>query len=149
MGRGRGGYSSKEVSYRDSANRVVKDKGAIFVGEKYIDAGYEVVFRRERQSQKSHDLTIKDSSDTKIIKNIEVKQVVSDNPSKLATNIKNAFEQVKGTKNATVAIYLPYKLNSSSTNEFIQKGFNEALRKNNVHGKIEIWFKDGNKKVLN
>lgn len=56
MGRGRGGYSSKEVSYRDSANRVVKDKGAIFVGEKYIDAGYEVVFRRERQSQKSHVL---------------------------------------------------------------------------------------------
>ncbi len=47
MGRGRGGYTGKQVTYRDSGGHKVKDPGSIFVGERYIDMGYEVVFRRE------------------------------------------------------------------------------------------------------
>ena len=71
MGRGRGGYTSYESGYRDSGGNKVADKGSIFVAERYIDQGYESVFRREHQPNKSYDLTIKSSDDSTFVKNIE------------------------------------------------------------------------------
>ena len=41
MGRGRGGYTEKQTSYKDSGGHKVTDPGAIFVAERYIDQGYE------------------------------------------------------------------------------------------------------------
>ena len=41
MGRGRGGYTEKQTSYKDSGGHKVTDSGAIFVAERYIDQGYE------------------------------------------------------------------------------------------------------------
>lgn len=52
MGRGRGGYTKKQPSYRDSGGHKVTDKGAIFVAERYMDEGYEAVFRRKHDPDK-------------------------------------------------------------------------------------------------
>ena len=76
MGRGRGGYTQKQIWYLDSGGNKVTDRGAIFVAELYMDMGYESVFRREHTPDKNYDLTIKSSDDLSFIKNIEVKQLV-------------------------------------------------------------------------
>ena len=142
MGRGRGGYTKKQVTYRDSGFNKVTDKGAIFVAERYIEMGYEVVFRQKHDDlgQKTYDLTIKTSDDTKVVKNIEVKSVTSSNPSQLAKNIKRAFEQAG--EGDTVSIVLPNRVNDSETRKFIEEGFAEACRKGHVKGEVEVWFKD-------
>lgn len=143
MGRGKGGYTEKQASYKDSGGHKVKDKGAIFVGERYIDMGYETVFRQEKAGQKNYDLTIKTSDDTQIIKNIEVKQVVSKNPSQIARNIKKGFVQVG--EGGTVALYLPNRSNCKSAVDFVERGFEEAKRKGFVKGSVEVWFNDKTK----
>ena len=71
MGRGHGGYTDPQPSYKDSGGQKVIDKGAIFVGERYMDLGYETVFRGRRNNP-LYDLTIKTSDDTQFVKNIEV-----------------------------------------------------------------------------
>ena len=48
MGRGKGGYTTIQTNYKDSGGRKVTDKGTIFVAERYIDLGYEVVFRQRQ-----------------------------------------------------------------------------------------------------
>ena len=149
MGRGRGGYTSIQSSYKDSGGVKVTDSGAIFVAERYIDMGYESVFRQrhDEENRKTYDLTIKTSDDSNYVKNIEVKQTTSNNPSQLAKNIKEGFEQVEAGD--TVAIYLPGK-NSSSKNviNYINEGYQEALRKGNVKGPVEVWFDDKTRMTL-
>ena len=143
MGRGRGGYTSIQTSYKDSGGRKVTDHGTIFVAERYIDMGYESVFRQrhDEEDKKTYDLSIKTSNDETFVKNIEVKQTTSKNPSQLAKNIKEGFEQVGD--GGTVAIYLPGRSkNSQSTIEFINNGYQEAIRKGNVKGPVEVWFDD-------
>lgn len=84
MGRGRGGYTEKQPSYKDSGGHKVTDKGAIFVAERYMDQGYEAVFRRDHNPDRGCDLTIKTSDDETFIKNIEVKAVVSPKTRKIS-----------------------------------------------------------------
>ncbi len=149
MGRGRGGYTSIKPGYIDSGGKKVTDSGAIFVAERYIDMGYESVFRQrhDEENRKTYDLTIKTSDDTNFVKNIEVKQTTSNNPGQLAKNIKEGFEQV-GTGD-TVAIYLPGKNRSSQdVINFINEGYQEALRKGNVKGPVEVWFDDKTRMTL-
>ena len=143
MGRGAGGYTEKQVVYRDSGGHEVTDSGSIFVAERYIDQGYEAVFRQEHGGQKNYDLTIKTSDDSKLVKNVEVKQVTSKNPSQLAKNIKEGFVQVG--KDGTVAVYLPHRTNCKSALDDVKQGVDEAKRKGWVKGPIEIWFKDKTK----
>ncbi len=149
MGRGRGGYAQIQTGYRDSAGNKVTDKNAIFVAERYIDMGYEAVFRREHQPVKSYDLTIKISNDESFVKNIEVKGVTSKNPSKVASRIKEGFLQFHDGENSTVAVFLPTHKNDQKGRAFAQAGFAEALRKGDVKGTVEVWFSDKTRIVMN
>ncbi|MBO4618890.1 MAG: hypothetical protein J5654_02155 [Victivallales bacterium] len=142
MGRGHGGYTEPQPSYKDSRGQKVIDKGAIFVGERYMDQGYETVFRG-RRNDPLYDLTIKTSDDTQFIKNIEVKMVSGDNPSRIATMIKKAQQQIGDGD--TVAIYLPNRVNNAANIEFARTGIDEARRKGFVKGPIEVWFGDKTK----
>lgn len=141
MGRGRGGYNSIQASYKDSGGVTVKDQGAIFVAERYIEQGFESVFR-QRHNHKTYDLSIKTSNDKEFIRNIEVKAVTSDKSSKLASNIHKAFSQLENAENPTVAIYLPGHSNCKTAQAFAKQGFAEASRKGWVQGKVEVWFND-------
>lgn len=143
MGRGAGGYTEKQISYKDSGGHKVTDSGAIFVGERYMEMGYETVFRQEHQDQKNYDLTIKTSDDTEFVKNIEVKKTTSKNPSQMAKNIKEGFEQVG--KGGTVAVYLPNRTKCDSAINFAKAAYAEAKRKGWINGSVEVWFKDKNK----
>ena len=143
MGRGRGGYTEKQSSYKDSGGKKVIDKNAIFVGERYMELGYETVFRRNHDPDKGYDLTIKTSDDMEFIKNIEVKGVTSSNPSKIATDIKKANKQID--TGDTIAIYLPNHINNESGRQFAQRGIDEASRKGLIKGPIEVWFSDKTK----
>jgi len=149
MGRGRGGYSSIYSGYKDSGGRKVTDPGAIFVGERYIEMGYETVFRRTHEPDKSFDLTIKTSDDTEFVKNIEVKRVTSKNPSMVASNIKKGFSQFPEGKEDTVAIYLPGCCNNEKGRKHAQTGFDEAKRKGWVKGTVEVWFSDKTRMIMN
>jgi hypothetical protein len=148
MGRGRGGYTEIQAHYKDSAGQKVKDIGAIFVAERYIDAGYESVFRREHQPDKSFDLTIKTSDDVDFVKNIEVKRVTSENPSKISFNIEKGFRQFVPGQEGTVAIVLPNHKNDHKGISFAKAGFDEAKRKGFVIGEVEFWFSDKTKVVF-
>ncbi len=144
MGRGRGGYTEKQNSYDDSGGHKVTDKGAIFVGERYIEQGYETVFRQEHPNNgKALDLTIKSSDDETFIKNIEVKKVEGAKPSAIAKNIKKANAQI--SDGDTIAIYLPKHKNSETGRKFAQEGIDEAKRKGQIKGPIEVWFSDKTK----
>lgn len=143
MGRGRGGYTAKQTSYRDSGNHKVKDPGAIFVAERYIDMGYESVFRQTHAPDKTYDLTIKTSDDSDYVKNIEVKRVTSTNPSKIASNIEKAGLQISDGE--TVAIVLPNHINDEAGRNFAKAGVDEAKRKGYIKGPIEVWFSDKTK----
>ncbi len=149
MGRGRGGYTSIQSTYKDSGGRKVTDSGTIFVAERYIDMGYEAVFRQrhDEKNEKTYDLSIKTSNDEDFIKNIEVKRVTSLNPSQLAKNIKIGFGQVG--EGGTVAIYLPGRTcGSEKIQKFIKDGYQEAQRKGNVKGEVEIWFDNKTRVIL-
>lgn len=143
MGRGRGGYTEKQSSYRDSGNHKVTDVGAIFVAERYIDMGYESVFRQKHEPDKTYDLTIKSSDDSEFVKNIEVKRVTSSNPSKISSNIEKAGLQI--SEGETVAIVLPNHKNNESGKKFAKAGIDEARRKGFIKGPIEVWFSDKTK----
>ena len=147
MGRGRGGYTEKQTGYKDSGGFKVTDKGAIWVAERYIEDGYESVFRQRHDPETSCDLTIKTSDDTQTIKNIEVKQVTSQNPSKIATHIKEANEQI--SSGDTIALYFPNRTSSRESISFVEQGIAEARRKNNIKGPVEVWFSDKKKKTYN
>ncbi len=142
MGRGHGGYTETQLSYQDSGGNKVDDPGTIFVAERYIEMGYESVFR-QTHDYRTYDLTIKTSDDTQYVKNIEVKRITSDNPSKIATRIKEASGQIKDGD--TIALYLFKHTNSSSGIEFARKGIAEARRKGYIKGPIEVWFNDKTK----
>lgn len=140
MGRGRGGYCTKQIVYYDSNNRKVTDKNAIFVAERYMDQGYEVVFRRTHEPDRGCDLTIKTSDDLSIIKNIEVKGITSKNPSMISERIKSGNGQIK--EGDTIAIYLPNLKSDANGKSFALTGLREAHRKGLIKGPIEFWFSD-------
>lgn len=140
MGRGRGGYTEKQPYYKDSGGHKVTDKNTIFIGERYMDMGYEVVFRRDHAPNRGCDLTIKTSDDTELIKNIEVKGITSKNASKISTRIGEAAGQIQNGD--TVAIYLPNHRNTQSGRDFAKAGIAEARRKGLIKGPIEVWFSD-------
>ncbi len=148
MGRGCGGYAEKKPSYKDSGGHKVTDQNAIFVAEQYIDQGYEVVFRQRHDPDKSYDLSIKSSDDQEFIKNIEVKGVTSNNPSKISTRIEEGFAQFKSGSEDTVAIYLPKFKNDHAGQSFAIAGYQEAVRKGVMKGHVEVWFSDGTKVTL-
>ena len=100
------------------------------------------MFRQSESEGKHYDLTIKDSNDVEFIKNIEVKKVTSENPSQIAKNIEKAFRQLEGAPNGTVALFFEHHTNTQEIRDVIRKGYEEAMRKNNVKGPVEIWFKD-------
>jgi len=140
MGRGRGGYTEKQVSYKNSGGNKVIDNGSIYVAERYIDMGYEAVFRQEHPPNKTYDLSIKSSDDINFLKNIEVKKINSSNPSKIATNIEKANKQI--SKGDTIALFISNHSNSETGKKFVEAGIAEAKRKGLIHGPIEIWFND-------
>ena len=140
MGRGRGGYTEIQAFYRDSGGKKVTDSGAKFVAERYIDEGYMSVFRQTHDNEKTYDLTIKSSDDKSFIKNIEVKQVTSNNSSKIADNIKKANTQINDGD--TIAIYLPGHKNDEAGRKFASVGIKEAIAKQWKKGPIEVWFSD-------
>lgn len=150
MGRGRGGYTEKQIWYKDSGGFKVTDPGAKIVAERYIDQGYESVFRQRHEGTKTYDLTIKTSDDQNFVKNIEVKKVTSSNPSKLATNIGDAFKQIQSTGDSgSVAIYLEKMTQTPQSFNFAKEGYEEAKRKGWVKGPVEIWFNDKTKLDFN
>ena len=108
-----------------------------------MDAGYEAVFRQRHEPNKTYDLTIKSSNDEDFVKNIEVKRVTSTNPSKIASNIKKANEQIHDGD--TVAIVLPHHKNSKTGRTFAETGIAEARRKGLIKGPVEVWFSDKTK----
>ncbi|MDD3242480.1 MAG: hypothetical protein PHD32_02005 [Eubacteriales bacterium] len=138
MGKGRGGYDSKQVKDTNSRGRKVKDQNSVFVAERYIDQGKVVVFRAERQG-KMFDLSIKDIGDSKIERNIEVKGVISDRPSQTAEDIAKGFTQVP--EGETAARYDPNRTKTEAI-KLAEAGFAEALRKHTVKGTVEVWFRD-------
>lgn len=148
MGRGRGGYISKQNLYYDSGNIKVKDAGSIFVAERYIDMGYESVFRRQHQPEKSYDLTIKSSDDQNFIKNIEVKSVEKENLNTFSKRIKDGFTQFCAGKEDTVAIYLPNMKSNEKGLKFVKEGFDIAKRKGFVKNHVEVWFSDKKRIIL-
>ena len=147
MGRGNGGYTEKQTGYKDSGGFKITDKGAIWVAERYIEDGYESVFRQRHDPETSCDLTIKTSDDAQTVKNIEVKQVTSQNPSKIATHIKEANEQI--ALGDTIALYFPNRTSSGESISFVEQGIAEARRKNYIKGPVEVWFSDKKKKTYN
>ena len=147
MGRGRGGYTQKQQGYKDSGGFKVTDKGAIWIAERYIEAGYESVFRQRHDPETSCDLTIKTSDDKQTIKNIEVKQVTSQNPSKIATHIKEANEQI--ATGDTIALYFSNRSRSPESISFVEQGVAEARRKKYIRGPVEVWFSDKTKITYN
>ena len=147
MGRGRGGYTQKQQGYKDSGGFKVTDKGASWIAERYIEAGYESVFRQRHDPETSCDLTIKTSDDKQTIKNIEVKQVTSQNPSKIATHIKEANEQI--ATGDTIALYFSNRSRSPESISFVEQGVAEARRKKYIRGPVEVWFSDKTKITYN
>ncbi len=146
MGRGNGGYTevSSTHSYKDSGGHKVTDQGAIWIGERYIEAGYETVFRQQHpQRGTQYDLTIKTSDDTEYVKNIEVKQLTTRNPSNIAKNIHDAGKQIGDGD--TVALYFPTRKSTPENLDFVNRGIAEAGRKGYVKGPIEVWFSDKTK----
>lgn len=140
MGRGKGGYTEKLPSYKDSGGQKVTDRNTIFVAECYMDLGFEVVFRRRHDPERGCDLTIKTSNDEDIVKNIEVKGITSANPSKISSRIADAAGQIK--EGDTIAIYLPKHRNNQAGRSFAETGIQEAQRKGLIKGPIEVWFAD-------
>ena len=100
-------------------------------------------------SEISNVVYYKSSDDLSFIKNIEVKQTTSPRSSKMASNICKGFVQLHDDYNATVAIYLPNLKNYSTGREYAKKGFEEALRKGWVRGKVEVWFSDKTRIFMN
>lgn len=147
MGRGKGGYNNRQPYYKDTEGRKVTDKYTIFVAERYMDMGYEAVFRRTHEPDKGCDLTIKSSDDKKIIKDIEVKGIESDKPRSVADAFARARKQIK--PGDTVAIYLVHHKNSKAALDFVKPGIAEAQRKGHIKGPVEIWFSDKTSTTIN
>lgn len=144
MGRGRGGYTEKQTGYKDSGGHKVSDTGAIWVAERYIDMGYESVFRQQHpQIGRQYDLTIKTADDHSYVKNIEVKKVTTMNASNITKNIHRASGQI--SNGDTVALYFEGRKSTADNRSFVSKGIDEARRKGYIKGPVEVWFSDKTK----
>ena len=134
MGRGHGGYTEFQKCYKDSGGHKVDDPGSIFVAERYIEQGYESVFRQTHE-YRSCDLTIKTSDDKQLVKNIEVKMIYSDKPSQIAKRIKDAGGQIK--ESDTIALYIHKHTQCPTSVKMVTSAINEARRKG-----CSIWTAD-------
>lgn len=139
MGRGHGGYTVFQSCYKDSGGHKVDDPGSIFVAERYIEQGYESVFR-QTHDYRCCDLTIKTSDDSQYIKNIEVKMISSCKPSQIAKRIKDAGGQIKDGD--TIALYIHKQTQCMPSVEMVTSAIHEARRKGWLKGPIEVWFRD-------
>ena len=140
MGRGRGGYTEKQPSYKDSGGYKVTDKGAIFVAERYMDQGYEAVFRRRHDPDRGCDLMTLVLTYKISYRRIRMHDFECNNPSKMSTRIGEAAGQI--SEGDTVAIFLPNHRNSQTGRALAEAGIAEARRKGYVKGPIEVWFSD-------
>ena len=144
MGRGNGGYTEKQSWYKDSGGHKVTDNGAIWVAERYIDMGYESVFRQQHPERgRQFDLTIKTADDQSHVKNIEVKKVTTLNSSNIAKNLNRASGQI--SSGDTVALYFEGRKNTEENRSFVIKGIEEARRKGYIKSPVEVWFSDKSK----
>ena len=86
------------------------------------------------------------SKDKDFIKKIEVKQITSNNASKIAARINEANQQI--SREDTIAIVLAKHKNDNNGRAFAEAGIDEARRKGYIKGKIEVWFSDKTKIVF-
>lgn len=144
MGRGYGGYVEKSNLYRDTSKHKVTDKGVIYVAERYIDAGYCVVFIKQQSGKnnvKKFDLAIKSYDDSAILERIEVKRITSDKPYQTAAEIARGFEKFNNGYVGSVDLFYPNLSYSVDTCRFIQQCLNMA--NDDINGPIRVWLGDG------
>ena len=126
---------------------IASGKGSIVYdtnGKRYIDMGYESVFRQQHpQIGRQYDLTIKTADDHSYVKNIEVKKVTTMNASNIAKNIHRASGQI--SNGDTVALYFEGRKSTADNRSFVSKGIDEARRKGYIKGPVEVWFSDKTK----
>lgn len=142
---GYGGASGrvKGKCYYDTGGHKVTDKNAIVVGEHFINEGKYVAFLQEKDGQKRSDLSIEGV-------HAEVKGMTSKNPSKVADNIDEAFNQVyadnyrypKETHREGMVIILSKYSSYEEANKIVSAGVAEAYRKGFVRGKIKMLHND-------
>ena len=138
---GYGGASgkTKDKCYRDTGGHKVKDKNAITGAEHYIAEGKYVAFLQEINGQKRSDLSIEGI-------HAEVKGMISQNPSKVADNIDEAFNQVyadnfrypKETHREGMVIILSKYPNYAEAQKIVSAGVAEAYRKGYIRGKVKM-----------
>ena len=147
---GYGGVSGKDRRkkdgcYYDSQKQKVKEKSSIFAAEYYLNLGMYVVFLHtgQKESEGRPDLLV----DYKLL--VEVKGVVSLNPSQISKQIKHASKQISDElARRSEDEQLPGKIVLISSHEtfeigfwLINAGYQEAKRKNQVHFPVEFWFR--------
>lgn len=145
---GYGGSSNrgKEKTYYDTGGHKVKDNNAIFVGEHYIEEGKYVAFLQEKEGQNRADLSVDGQ-------HVEVKGLTTLNPDNVEGKLKHAFLQVdadnprypENTHREGKVIILSkhaHGIDETLIYERMFAGFQSALHKGYVTGKVELWIKD-------
>ncbi|MCD8295196.1 MAG: hypothetical protein LUE27_08150 [Clostridia bacterium] len=146
MGRGMGGYYAvtEDGRYADTKNYKVKDQGAIYVAEKYLDAKYRVVFRHEgdKQGVKTYDLVVKATDRDEILDRVEVKSLATEHPGQIAKEINKGFVKFNNGYSGTVELCLSGLSNNAFSRNLVQQGIDYANRKGYIKGPIRVWFSD-------
>ena len=143
---GYGGASGKERRlkdgcYKDSHGDKVTDKNAIIAAEHYIKLGMYVVFLHQDDVRRP-DLLV----DYNLL--VEVKVIISLNPSQISIQLKHASKQISDElARRPEDKQLPGKIVLISLHESfevgfhaISEGYKEAKRKGQVHFQVEFWF---------
>lgn len=145
-----GGYGAssergKSKTYFDTGGNKVRDNNAIIVAEHYIDEGKYVAFLQEKEGQKRADLSVDGQ-------HVEVKGLSTLNPDNVEGKLKSAFKQVYADnyrypedthREGKVIILSKHESNVSESyiREQMYKGFQSAMRKGYITGKVELWIK--------
>ena len=138
----------KDGCYYDSHDKKVTEKSSIIAAKYYIDLGMYVVFLHQDDVRRP-DLLV----DYNLL--VEVKGVISLNPSQIAKQIKHANSQIESEHSKYPEDKrLPAKIVLISLHEsfevgfrLINAGYQEAKRKGQVHFQTEFWF-NGEIRVL-
>lgn len=135
----------KDGCYYDSQKQKVTEISSIIAAEYYISFGIYVVFLHKSEIEKEGrpDLLV----DYKLL--VEVKGVVSLNPSQISKQINHASKQISDElARRSEEEQLPGKIVLISSHEtfeigfrLINAGYQEAKRKNQVHFQVEFWFR--------
>ena len=131
----------KDGCYYDSGNDKVTDKNAMIAAEYYLDLGMYIVFLHEYYSRP--DLLV----DFNFL--AEVKGIGSDKSGTISKQIKHASRQIENElAHRSEDDQLPAKIIIISSHasfeigfDAINKGYQEAKRKNQVHFPVEFWFR--------